>query len=170
MARKKVMLVLPPRDVDADMYLTLRRVFEGRGHQVGTTSVVRGAVLAQDGRSIPVDESIHHITRYTWDAYVFMGGEGTRLYFDDPHIKKLIEDVKFKTIAAEGNASVLLAQGNLLARGKKATGDYHYASMIVEHGGVYTGTPMEIDDKIITLREPMYAEQFANAIAEKIEG
>lgn len=169
MARKKVMIVLPPRDFDADMYLTFRRVLEGRGHEVGATSVLSGAVMSSDGRTIPVEENIHHITRYLWDAYIFLDGEGVRLYFDDPHIKKLLDDVKFKTVAAVGSATVLLAQAGMLTRGKKVTGDYHFAHMIVESGGKFTGAPIEVDDKILTLSEPNYAEPFANLIADKLD-
>ncbi|MBC7237427.1 MAG: DJ-1/PfpI family protein, partial [Chloroflexi bacterium] len=128
-----------------------------------------GAATAEDGRSIPIDDTIHHISRYMWDAYIFMGGRGALLYFDDPHIKKLIDDIKFKTLGAEGIGTALLALGGVLSKGKKVTGDYHFAPMIVEHGAEYTGTPLEIDDKIYTLREPNYAEQFANAIAQKLE-
>ena len=169
MAKKKVMLVLPPRDFDADIYWTMRRVFEGLGHEVGTTSVATGSVMADDGRFVPVDDTIHHIHRYMWDCYVFLGGEGAKLYFDDPHIKKLVEDVKFKTIAAEGTASAILALNDVFVRGKRATGDHRFAGMVIENGGEYTGAPLEVEEKIITLREPEYAEQFALAISQKLE-
>ncbi len=168
MAGKKIMVVLPPRDFDGPVFDTIRRVLEGRGHKVAVASVARGAVTSSDGMSVPVTVGIKDIKTWDYDAFIFVGGEGAKLYFDDPEVRKLAKDVKYKTVGATGNAAVILALSEVLEK-KKAACPYEYADLVRRHGAVLTGRPLEVDDKIITLQDPAVAEQFANAIVNALK-
>ncbi len=168
MATKKIMMVLPPRDFDGGVYELARRVLEGRGHTVVVTSVAQGAVTASDGASVPVNVAIQDVKTYDYDAFVFIGGEGASMYFDDQQVRKLATDVKWKTIGATGNAAVILALAEAL-KGKKATAPANSVHWLVRNGAVFTGRPMEVDGKVITLQDSSATEQFANAIAKAME-
>ncbi|GAB4569396.1 MAG: hypothetical protein Kow0047_22630 [Anaerolineae bacterium] len=168
MASKKILVVLPPRDFDENEFFTLKRLCEGRGHKVFVASIAMDKVESNHGFSIPVDVRLHQVKTYEYDAVVFLGGEGARVYFDDPQARKLASDVKYKTLGATGNAPVLLSQAGILSK-KKVTGDYQYVDWIVRGGAAYTGRPLEIDDKLITAQGPQLAEPFANALLKAIE-
>ena len=170
MARKKVMMVLPPRDFDGEAYTVIRRTLEGRGHTVTVTSVITGSIRSENGSAALVDIRIHDVAQYQYDSFVFVGGEGVRLYFDNDQVQKLASDVKFKTIAATGDAAVVFALAGLLKK-KRATSPAQFAGLLIEHGAEYTGTPIEVDDKIMTLKDSSgsTAIQFANMLAEAIE-
>jgi len=168
MAEKKILFVLPPRDFDDHSYETARRIWEGRGHKVFVTSVARGAVTSEAGMSVPVDINPKEIKTYNYDAVVFIGGEGARLYFDDERIRKLAKDMKYKTVGATGNATVILALSEVL-KGKKATCPTDWADLLIREGAEFTGRPFEVDDKLITLQDSSAIEHFANAFAKALE-
>jgi len=168
MASKKVMMVLPPVRFDGYVFDTTRRILAERGHKVAVTSVAPVATTESEGMSVPVDVGLADIKTYDYDAFVFLGGEGSRIYFDDPRVRKLTDDVKWKTIGATGEAGVILALSGVL-KGKKATGDYRFAGIMASQGAIFTNQPLEVHDKVITLQDKNAAEQFANAVAKAIE-
>jgi protease I len=132
------------------------------------TAINRGAAVAEDGMSVPIDERVVDVKTYQYDAYLFIGGEGARIYFDDEYVHKLANDVKYKTVAAIGNAAMILARTEVLKK-KKVTCPPEYAGYVIEAGAEYTGTPLEVDEKVITLRDTSGTEQLANALAEAVE-
>ena len=168
MSAKKIVMVLPPRDFDGDVYEVTRRVLESRGHQVAVTSIVQGVITSDEGQSVPVNVRIGDIKSYDYDAFIFIGGEGATLLFDDPQVRKLADDVKWKTLGATGNATAILALANAL-KDKKVTGASEFGSLVVRRGASFTNRPMEVDGKVITLQDVSAGEQFANAIAKAIE-
>lgn len=164
---KKVVLILPPHGVDEEEYRVVRGTLEGRGHPVTTASVWAGSVEAANGSSVPVDIRIHDVKTYEYEAYVFLGGEGARQMFDNAGVKKLIKDVSYKTIGASGDAVAMVALAGGFSK-KKVTGPADWVDLIKRNGGVYTGTPLQIDGRIVTVQEPNTAEQFANAISRAL--
>lgn len=168
MPGKKIMMVLPPRDFDGEMFERVRRVFIGRRHEVSVTSIIPGTVTSDEGATVPVDVRLHDLKYYQYDAFVFVGGEGAKVYFDEERVRKLAGDVKWKTIGATGSATVILAQSDVL-KDKKATGPHQFAGLLIEHGAVFTNRPLEVDGKIVTAQDVSVAEQFANAVADSVE-
>ena len=165
---KKIMMVLPPRNFDGRAYQTIRRALESRGHKVAVSSIVPGAVSPDDGESAPVDVRIHEIKTYEYDAFIFVGGEGTKLYFDNDRVQQLVKDVKYKPLGATGNATVILALAEALG-GKRVACPAEFADLVIRKGAIFTGQPFEVDEKIITLQESAVAEHFANAVAKAVE-
>ncbi len=168
MASKKILVVLPPRDFDENEFFTLKRMCETRGHKVSVASIASGAIESSRGISVLVDVRLQDVKTYEYDAVIFMGGDGARIYFDDPQARKLASDVKYKTLGATGNATVLLSQAGVLSK-KKVTAPYEWADWIIRGGATFTGRPLEVDDKLITAQSPALAETFANALLKTIE-
>ena len=44
-----------------------------------------------------------------------------------------------------------------------------WAGMLIEQGAEFTNEPFTKDEKILTLQDAAFAEQFANAFAESVE-
>ncbi|MBN1400709.1 MAG: DJ-1/PfpI family protein [Anaerolineae bacterium] len=168
MPGKKVIMVLPPYGFDREVFETIRRALEGRGHQITTSCIVPGAANSGDGYYVPIELRVVDIKYYQYDAFIFIGGPGATAYFDNDYVLKLAKDVKFKPVGATGSATVILARAEGLKK-KKATGPYQFAGMLIEAGAQFTNEPMEVDDKVYTLKEPALAINFANAIAEALE-
>jgi len=168
MPGKKIMLVVPPRDLDWRAFDAMRRILEGRGHRVSVSSIAAGSAMSDEGYTVPVDVRIVDIKTYEYDAFVFIGGEGAKLYFEAEPVLKLAKDVKYKTIGATGEAVVILAFGEVLSK-KQATGPHEWAGLLIERGAKYTNEPFTKDDKIFTLQDSSFAEHFANALAESVE-
>lgn len=168
MASKKIIMVLPPLDFDGTAYQVIRRALESRGHTVAVTSIAEGGVTASDGVSAPVNVRLRDVKTWDYDAFIFVGGEGARLYFDDEQVRKLAKDVKYKTVGATGSAVAILALAEVL-NGKKATGPHELVPLLTRNGATFTNQMLQVDDKIVTLQDTAGAEQFANAIAKAVE-
>jgi putative intracellular protease/amidase len=164
---KKVVIILPPHGVDEDEFRTVRGTLQGRGHPVTTASVWAGSVEASNGSSIPVDIRIHDIKTYEYEAYVFLGGDGVRAMLDNAGAKKLVKDISYKTIGASGDAVALVAVAGGVSK-KRVTAPSDWVDMVRRNGGVFTGTPLQVDGRIVTVRESNVAEQFANAISRAL--
>lgn len=169
MAGKKIMMVIPPRDFDGKVFETMRRMLISRGHRVETASIVSGTATADDGTSFPVGVRIYDINTWEWDGYVFIGGEGTKLYYDNDRVKQLAKDVKYKPLAVTGNAVVILALSELVKE-KKVTCPTDVAGWVIGQGAVFTNRPYEVEEKMFTLQEPNAVEEFTNAFMASVEG
>jgi hypothetical protein len=55
-------------------------------------------------------------------------------------------------------------QAHCLGRAEPA-----FANLLISRGASYTGRPLEVDDKVITLQDGSIAEHFANALLKAIE-
>ena len=167
MAEKKVVIILPYRGFDEQTYRILRHTLERRGHKVTTAGLFPGAAEAADGTSVPVDIRLRDIKTWQYDGYVFLGGEGVRIFFEDEDARKLAKDISYKTIGATGEAVALLAMVGTLKK-KKVTAPLEWIDFLKRYEAVVTGRPLEVDDKIVTAQDGEVAQQFANAIAEAL--
>jgi len=168
MPEKKILMVVPPRDFQDEVYETCRRLWEGRGYRISVASFEPGAVRGAEGTVSPVDVALGEVKYYDYDAIVFLGGEGAKLFFDDERARKLAKDAKYKVLGASGNASVLLALAGA-AEGKKVTGPGESAGWILQGRATFTGRPVEVDDKLITIQDAAMAEHLANAVVKALE-
>ncbi len=166
MAEKKI-LIVPPQGFHDEQYQVCRRIWEHRGHKVSVASLVEAA-RGEAGTAIPVDIAIKDVKSYDYDAIVFLGGEGARLLFDDEPTRKLAKDAKYKVMAASDKAVVLLSLAGAL-EDKKVTGPSDSLSWLLKGKAQYTGEPMRVDDKLITVQDPGMSEQMANAVLTALE-
>ena len=168
MAEKKILMVIPPRDFQDEVYETCRRLWEGRGYRVSVASFEPGAVRGMQGTVAPVDVALGEVKYYNYDAIVFLGGDGATLLFDDEKARKLAKDAKYKVLGATGNAAILLALSGA-AEGKKVTGPSESAGLILQGKATFTGRPIEVDGKLITIQDASMAEHLANAVVKALE-
>ena len=167
MAEKKILLVVPPQGFNDGQYEVCRRLWERRGQKVSVASLA-GAARGEAGTAIPVDTAIKDVKSYDYDAMVFLGGDGARLLFDDESARKLAKDAKYKVMAASDKAVVFLSLAGAL-EDKKVTGPPESVSWLLKGKAQYTGEPIRIDDKLITVQDPGMSEQMANAVLAALE-
>ncbi len=168
MAEKKILIVVPPQGFNDRQYEICRQLWEGRGHKVSVASLERGGARSEMGTAICVDMALKDVKSYDYDAIVFLGGEGSRILFDDETARKLAKDAKYKVLGASDNAVILLALAGALD-GKKVTGPPESVSWLSKGGAIYLGEPIQIDDKLITVKDVTMSDQLAAAVARELE-
>ncbi|MGM0607190.1 MAG: DJ-1/PfpI family protein [Candidatus Muiribacteriota bacterium] len=103
------------------------------------------------------------------DAIMFVGGPGTKFYFNDKKIHNILKNFnnKNKLIAAICISPVVLANAGLL-KGKNATVWIDGKEDIQKSGANFIDKPVVIDSNIITANGPKAAREFAEKILKNI--
>lgn len=168
MSEKKILLIVSPNGFNDHQYEICRRLIESKGYRFSVASIEKGVARGKGGMTIPVDVALKDVKTYDYEAFIFLGGEGTKILFDDESARKLAKDAKYKTLAASDSAVVLLALSGALEE-KKVTGPPELSGWILKGKAYYTGEPMRIDDKLITIKAPEMTEQMVNAVIKTVE-
>ena len=168
MAKKKILIVVPPYNFHDHEYETCRRHWESRGYKVTVASLERVTARGEQDTAVPVDIAVRDVKQYDYDAIVFIGGEGARLLFDDDKVRELAKDAKYKVLGATGNATILLALAGV-ADGKKVTGPPESAGWLARGKGSYTGQPVQVDEKLVTVQDTPFVHEFATAVVRVLE-
>ncbi|MFN3476738.1 MAG: DJ-1/PfpI family protein [Candidatus Methylomirabilales bacterium] len=165
---KKVLIVIPNRDFQDEEYRIVRKALEGRGVKVEVATPDPGEARGMKGTMVRPTALLGDVKYYDYDAVIFVGGDGTRRLFDHEKATKLAKDAEYKVLGAIGEASLILANAGVL-KGKRVTGSPWAAGPLRAKEAVYTGKELEVDGKVVTAREALYAEPFVNALLKALE-
>jgi protease I len=165
---KKVLLVVPAKDLQMQEYETTRRVLESRGLRVEVAAPELGGAVSDNGRTVRVTARLGDVKYYDYDAIVFIGGAGARTLAELEAATKLAKDAEYKVLGAIGLGGLILARAGVV-KGKRLTGDPGTADSIRQKEGQYTGQPLEVADKTVTARGARYAEAFGQALLRVLE-
>jgi putative intracellular protease/amidase len=69
--------------------------------------------------------------------------------------------------ASDGEVILLAVAGAL--EGKRVTGSPESVSWLSEGGAIYVGDLIQVDDKLITVRDASMSEQLASAVVKALE-
>lgn len=121
------------------------------------------------GGTVKPDTTLEDVDVSRFDALVFVGGSGAKIYFDDPTAHRLAREAyeNGRVVAAICIAPSTLANAGLLG-GKKATCFPSESQNLREKGAVYTGKPVEQDGRIVTADGPGSAREFGRVIARVV--
>jgi len=165
---KKALLVLPPRDFEFKEYEITRKALESNGVKVEIASSFPGGHRSTSGRFAYCDKRIKDVKYYDYDAIVFVGGPGAKMFFDDEDVKKLAKDAEYKILGAISTAPGILAAAGVLKE-KMATGDTSIAGTLESNGATFTNRPLQVDGKIVTAKDSRVAPHFAAAVVELLK-
>ncbi len=170
--KKKVVMIIAPRDFRDEEFLVPKDVLEKAGVDVKVASTTKGKAKGALGAIVDVGITVDDIDPANYDAVVIIGGSGSQTYLWDN--KKVQEIVKKagnlgKTVSAICISPVVLARAGLLS-GKKATvfRNNETISELKKAGANISGAPVEVDGKIITARGPEAAIEFGRKILDSI--
>ena len=132
------------------------------------TTPAKGALGGEITPDITIDEALDRINEF--DAVVFVGGPGAKVYFDNPTAHKIAQNAK-NILAAICIAPVTLAKAGVL-KGKKATvwddGKGTQAKILEDNGATYVAEDVVVDGNIVTANGPKAAKKFGEAILAKL--
>ncbi len=145
------------------------RVLESNNIQIVTASWDLGTATGKLGLQVKVDTAINNIDSVNYNAVVFIGGAGSKKYWDNPIAHQIAVKTlnNKKILAAICSAPVTLARAGVL-RGKKATCFSGDKEELIKGGAIYTGNPVEQDGLIITADGPGAASSFGLAIVKEL--
>jgi protease I len=165
--QKEALMVVAHETFRDEEYEKPRRILEAGGVEVTVASSSLGEATGRFGLKAPVDILVTEAVADDYDAIIYIGGGGAKEYFDDPVAHKLARDF---TVAGKVVAAICIAPHTLAAAGvlkaKRATCFPSEKDALLRYAAEYTGSPVEVDGKVITADGPESAEAFGQAILE----
>ncbi|MBN2404008.1 MAG: DJ-1/PfpI family protein [Coriobacteriia bacterium] len=167
---KTVLMIIAPEQFRDEEYAHPREVLETRGASVVTGSVAPGPCIGKLGMVARAEVALVEADFAAYDAVVFVGGAGSKIYFDDHYAHKLARAMhdNGKVVAAICIAPSVLAHAGLLG-GVHATAFASQEDDLREHGAIWTGAPVEVDGLIITGNGPEAARDFGATVADALD-
>lgn len=167
---KKILMVVAPTGYREEEYEEPRHVFEENECIVTIASKETEVAHSLQGGSARVNRQLKDVDASDYDAVVFVGGPGAKLYFDDPTAHTLAQEMATagKVVSAICIAPSILACAGLL-NGKKATSSPSREDDLIKHGAAYTGEDVTIEGEFVTARGPTAVKEFGEAVIGVLE-
>lgn len=154
-------MVIAPNEFRDEEFLEPKKIFEDNGFEVIVASKGVDVAKGKLGYEQKIDLDIKDAHASDYDAIVFIGGLGSKVYFEDELALNLAR--KAKVVAAICIAPTILANAGLL-EGKSATCHPSAKEDIEAKGAIYTGKGVEVVGNIVTANGPAAATKFGEAI------
>lgn len=169
MSKKAVFIIAQDGFRDEEL-LEPKKVLDDRKIETKVASKTRHKATGKLGLTLEPDLAIPEIEIEDFDAIIFVGGSGAANYFSDADVLKLAKDfnVARKVLAAICIAPSILANAGLLIS-KIVTAFPTEEQNLRNRGADYTGMQVEVDDNIVTAKDPSAAKEFGERIAYLLE-
>jgi len=168
---KNVLMVIASNNFRDEEYAEPRKVLEDAGARVTVACSTLDTAKGKLGLEVKPDVLIGDVKEGDFDGIVFVGGGGSKEYFDDPIAHKLAQGFYShdKLTSAICIAPAILANAGLLS-GKKATSFPSSADTLKARGAVFTNSGVESDGRIVTGSGPEAAKKFGEKLVEVLGG
>jgi protease I len=165
LANTNILIIIAPSNFRDEEYQEPRKILESAGANITVASKTKNTSTGTKGFKVTPDISIDKIKTPDYQAIIFIGGAGSREYFNDPNIHDIAKEANKNgiLIGAICIAPVILANAGLL-RGKRATVFPSEIESLKKKGAVYMTSLVEKDQNIITANGPEAAEEFGKVI------
>jgi len=166
---KNILFIIPPKDYRDEELIEPRRLLESYNAKTFISSNNVKESKGMLGSRVTINLDLEEIKVSEYDAIVFVGGIGSKLYWEDKIPLNIAKEAKIKgkVIGAICLATGILANAGLL-KGIKATGWEDTKLIIEKNGGIYIESGVTISGRIITAQGPRYAKEFGEAIAKTL--
>ena len=162
-------MVIAPADFRDEEYFDTKEELEKAGIETTTVNSTGQPSKSAFGKIVKPDNNFYDIDTKEYDAIVFVGGAGTKVYFDNKRALELAKEFNdtHKVVSAICIAPEILVNAGIMS-GKKAT-SFPSIRNEIKAVATFTGTDVEIDGKIITANGPKAARQFGKKIVEALK-
>lgn len=162
----KALFIIAPQDFKDDEFFEPYRILEQAQLEISVAS--KGVAIAKGsgGGVQPVDLDISDVNVEDFDAIIFVGGPGAKIYFesDEAHFVAQNALAKNKVIGAICIAPSILANAGILS-GKKATSfSSELKNLEVKGALVQKDQNVVVDGKIVTASGPSFAKEFGETV------
>ena len=163
--KNSILIFLPANNFSEEEYQIINRVFTKAGKQVFISSDSNTVCSGDRGLKVKADIEFYNVNEKNFSAIVLIGGKGSKDYWDNENLHKIVKDFKSsgKLVSAICSAPIILARAGLLSK-LSATcwseDKYELINLDVQ----YQARNVVIEKNIITADGPRSAEQFAESI------
>lgn len=163
----QVLMVIAPDMFRDEEYAHPKQIFERRGATVVTASTTAGECTGRFGLHATADIALADAHAADYEAIVFVGGAGARVFFDDVTAHAFARDAyeRGKVVSAICVAPSVLARAGLL-EGRHTTSFETQESDLLTHGALWTGEHVVVDAPFVTGDGPESAYEFGTAVAD----
>lgn len=163
---KRVAMVVAPRDFRDEELEEPHRYLSEQGVDVVIACAELGTATGKLGATVEPKALLADVEPEEYDGIVFVGGGGSRVYFDDARAQDLSRRFLFanKLVGAICIAPAILANAGLLA-GRNATSFESERDRLRSAGATVADQPVVVDGRIVTAEGPAAARLFGEALA-----
>lgn len=167
--KKNILLFLAAKDFSDEEYLIVSKAFLRKGFNVFVVSDSNGVCIGSNGLKVKNDVKLFNVHPINFNAFVLIGGNGIKTYWNNPILKEVINKfLKHNIIlAAICSAPVIFARMGLLNE-KKATCYFEDKKELEKSAAVYSDQGVVVSGKIITGQNPQAADRFAQTVIDLI--
>jgi SagB-type dehydrogenase family enzyme len=149
--KKRVVFIVASQYFDDRQFFGTSEPLQIVGIQPVIASSVTSEVKGIQRNTITPTLLVKDIKVDDFDAFVFIGGPGTKEYFDNKTVLNLVRaaNEKSKILAAIDNAPAIFAYADIV-KGKKVACFPSQRRKLIDAGAKWLNTPIEIDGNMIT--------------------
>ena len=164
-----IAMIIAPVDYRDEEYEIPKTVFEKSEVVVKTFSKGGHEAHGMRGGIAQVDGAVGAFSSDEFDAVVFVGGGGAKIYFEDEQTLSIAREMvqKNKIVAAICIAPSILANAGIL-QGKKVTSFASEHDNLRSHGAEVVQDDVVVDGRMITANGPSAAAIFAEEILKAL--
>jgi protease I len=162
---KSILIFLAAKNFNEGEFLTLKNAVERKKLKMFVASDANSLCIGDKGLKIRPDVSKFNMKAVNFGGLAIVGGEGIRQYWTDKNLQKLVLDFaqQRKPVGAICLAPIVLAKAGLL-KNKKAVCYPQDKIELEKESAVFTDEPVVIEGKIVTAKDPLAAEEFADSL------
>ncbi len=167
---KPVLMVIAPKDFRDEELFETQAEIEREGITTVIASTHTGTCTGSKGGTAIATASLDQVDTDNYEALVFVGGFGSKVFFEDKVAQKIAVDMyqEGKLIGAICIAPVILAKAGLLHK-KAATVYESEIKTITDLEAVYSGESVTQDGQLITGNGPGASSLFGKTIAAQVK-
>jgi len=169
--KNSILLFLPASNFSEEEYQIINRVFARAGKQVFISSDSSSVCNGERGMKVKADIDYFNVNEKNFAAIVLIGGKGSREYWDNEHLHRIVKRFKSsgKIVSAICSAPIILARAGLLSK-ISATCWFEDKNELLKLGVQYQDRNLVVDNNILTANGPRSAEQFAESVINMTKG
>lgn len=169
MKTKKIIFVIAQNIFRDEELVDTKKVLDDAGFTTKIASKTTNMAKGKLGLELKPDMTLRDINPEEVDALVFVGGSGSRDYYNDAEALTIAKQTynAGKVVAAICAAPSILVRAGLL-QGVHATSHDSQKEDLKEHGTIYIDSPVVEEDRIITAKNPAAAKAFGEAIKKRL--
>ena len=165
----KIAMIIASNKFRDEEYADPKNVFESSGFSVTTASSTLNPCTGMMGGIVKPDILYTSVDPQDYDAVIFVGGGGSREYFDDADAQGIAK----KTLAANRVLGAICIAPSILAnagllKGKKATVFSSQAENLLEKGACVMPDNVVRDGNIVTGNGPGAGDRFGELVVDTI--
>ena len=164
---KKVLMVIAPKNFRDEELALPKKLLEKKGAEITIASTTLDEAEGMLGAKVTPTALIKDVKTESFDAIVFIGGNGARVLFEDRDAHRLARNAKAqgKVLGAICLAPVILANAGVLKDQKATVYPTDETKRLLKEGGAITLKKAVVEDGLlITANGPNTAARFGDAI------